>query len=136
MSQPPARPGHVELTRRGFEAFNRGDMDAVVKILHPEVEVHASGDVGEAGTYHGRDGFLHWNRVWMDAWEEFSVELEEIEELDDRNVLVHVHQTGRGRGSGVEVSQRIVYLFTVRDGLAARVHLYADRDSAVAAAAT
>jgi ketosteroid isomerase-like protein len=109
-------------------------MEAVVEFLHPEVEVHASEGVGESGTYHGRDGFLQWNRIWMDAWEDFSVELEEIEELDDENVLVHVTQSGRGRGSGLEVSQRVTYLFTLRDGLAARVHLYGDRDSAVAAA--
>jgi ketosteroid isomerase-like protein len=125
---------NVERTRQGFEAFNRGDMEAVIEFLHPEVEVLAGENVGESGTYHGRDGFLQWNRIWMDAWEDFSVVLEEIEELDDENVLVHVTQSGRGRGSGLEVSQRVTYLFTLRDGLAARVHLYGDRDSAVAAA--
>jgi ketosteroid isomerase-like protein len=125
---------NVELARQGFEAFNRGDMEAVVEFLHPDVEIHASGEVGEPGVYHGRDGFLEWNRVWMDAWGEFKVELEQIEELDAENILVHVLQSGRGRGSGVEVSQRVTYLFTVRDGYAARLHIYADRDSAVAAA--
>jgi ketosteroid isomerase-like protein len=126
--------GNVERTRQGFEAFNRGDMEAVVKFLHPEVEIHASADVGEPGTYHGRDGFLVWNQVWMEAWQDFQVELEEIEELDEENILVHVVQSGRGRGSGLDVSQRVTYLFTVRDGHAARLHIYGDRDSAVAAA--
>jgi ketosteroid isomerase-like protein len=125
---------NVERTRQGFESFNRGDIEAVVEFLHPEVEVHASEDVGESGTYHGRDGFLEWNRIWMDAWDEFKVELEEIEELDEENILVHVVQSGRGRESGLEVSQRVTYLFTLRDGYAARLHLYGDRDSAVAAA--
>jgi ketosteroid isomerase-like protein len=127
---------NVERTRQGFEAFNRGDMEVVVEFLHPDVEIHASEDVGEPGTYHGRDGFVEWNRVWMEAWRDFSVELEEIEELDEENILVHVVQSGRGRGSGLEVSQRVTYLFTLRDGYAARLHIYADRDSAVAAAAS
>jgi ketosteroid isomerase-like protein len=125
---------NLERTRQGFEAFNRGDIEAVVEFLHPEVEVHAAEDVGEAGTYHGRDGFLEWNNVWMEAWQDFQVELEEIEELDEENILVHVVQSGRGRESGLEVSQRVTYLFTLRDGYAARLHLYGDRDSAVAAA--
>jgi ketosteroid isomerase-like protein len=124
---------HVELTRQGFEAFNRGEMEAVVEFLHPEVEIHASADVGEPGTYHGRDGFLEWNRIWMEAWDEFRVELEEIEEIDGENVLVHVTQSGRGRGSGLEVSQRVTYLFTVRDGYAARLHIYGRRADALAA---
>jgi ketosteroid isomerase-like protein len=125
---------NVELTRQGFEAFNRGELETVVEFLHPDVEIHASGDVGEPGTYHGRDGFVQWNRVWMDAWDEFQVELEDIEEVDEHNILVHVHQSGRGRGSGLEVSQRIIYLFTVRDGLASRLHLYGSREEALAAA--
>jgi ketosteroid isomerase-like protein len=70
----------------------------------------------------------------MEAWQDFQVELEEIEELDEENILVHVVQSGRGRGSGLDVSQRVTYLFTVRDGHAARLHIYGDRDSAVAAA--
>jgi ketosteroid isomerase-like protein len=124
----------AELARAGFEAFNRGDIAGVLRLLDPEVEVHSVAEVGEAGTYHGHQGYLDWTRIWLDAWSEFRVELEEIEQVDDENVLVHTRQRGRGKGSGLEVEQSGIYLFTVRDGLAVRLHLYADRDQALAAA--
>jgi hypothetical protein len=54
--------------------------------------------------------------------------------VDDENVLVHSVQYGRGKGSGVEVSQGGVYLFTIRDGLVTRLHLYATREAGLAAA--
>jgi uncharacterized protein len=126
---------NVELARQGFEAFNRGDMEAVLDFLHPDVEVHSVAEVGQEGTYRGRDGFLHWNGMWMDAWDTFQVELKEVEEVDSHNVLVHVEQTGRGRGSGLEVTQTVTYLFTIDDGgKATRVHIYTDREEALAAA--
>ena len=123
----------VALARAGFEAFNRGDGDAVLALLHPDVEVHSSGSVGERGTYRGHDGYRQWVGVWLEAWEEFRIDLDRIEPIDDSNVLVHVTQHGRGRGSGLEVTQTVTYLFTERDGLATRLHIYADRDEAIAA---
>ena len=124
----------AELARAGFEAFNRGDVEAVLQLLSPDVEIHSVAEVGEEGTYHGHQGYLDWTTIWLEAWSEFSVELREIEQVDAENVLVHTHQWGRGKGSGLQVEQNAVYLFTVRDGLAVRLHLYADRESALAAA--
>ena len=123
-----------ELARTSFEAFNRGGAAAALGILRPDVEVHSSGEVGEEGTYHGHEGYLHWVRLWMDAWEEFHIDVDDVEELADGNYLVHVTQRGRGQGSGVEVTQTVVYLFTMVDGLASRLHIYRDREAALKAA--
>jgi ketosteroid isomerase-like protein len=126
---------NVRRAREGFEAFNRGDMEAVLDFLHPDVEVRSVAEVGQEGDYRGRDGFLHWNGLWMEAWEEFQVELKELEEVDDHNVLVHCDQWGRGRGSGLEVHQTVTYLFTIDEaGKATRVHIYTEREDALAAA--
>lgn len=124
----------TELIRAAFEAFNRGDMEAVLAFLDPEVEVFADEVVGNAGTYRGRDGFLEWNREWMEAWDDFRVELGELEDLDGENVLIQVTQVGRGKDSGIEIAQEFVYLFQVLDGHVVRLHLYSDRESALAAA--
>jgi ketosteroid isomerase-like protein len=29
---------NVEVVRRGYEAFNRGDFDAAMEVVHPEIE--------------------------------------------------------------------------------------------------
>ncbi len=122
-----------DLARQGLEAFNRGDADAVLGLLSPDVEVHSVAEMGEEGTYRGREGYLEWTRIWLDAWDEFRIEVAEVEEVDEENILVHSVQHGRGKGSGVEVSQEGVYLFTVRDGLLVRLHLYATREQALEA---
>lgn len=123
----------AELARAGFEAFNRGDLEGVLELLSPDVEIHSVAEMGEEGTYHGHDGYREWTAIWLDAWDEFRIEITEVEEVDERNVLIHSVQRARGKDSGVEVEQSGVYLFTIRDGLATRLHLYADRDSALAA---
>jgi ketosteroid isomerase-like protein len=37
---------NIEIVRRGYEAFNRGDIDGVVGLLAPDFEYVASGLVG------------------------------------------------------------------------------------------
>jgi uncharacterized protein len=123
----------AELARAGFEAFNRGDIETVLELLSPDVEIHSVAEMGEEGTYRGHDGYREWTAIWLDAWDEFRIEITEIEEVDEQNVLIHSVQRARGKDSGVEVEQFGVYLFTLRDGKATRLHLYADRDSALAA---
>ena len=54
--------------------------------------------------------------------------------MDSHNVLVHVEQTGRPR-QRLEVTQTVTYLFTIDDGgKAIRLHIYTDREQALAAA--
>jgi uncharacterized protein len=48
---------NVEIVRRGYEAFNRGDIDGVVGLLAPDFEYVASGLVpGVGGVYRGAEG--------------------------------------------------------------------------------
>jgi ketosteroid isomerase-like protein len=130
---PTEAERNIELVRAGVDAFTRGDIDAVLAIMDPDVEVFTPPGLANAGTYHGHEGFLHWTAQWLEAWEGFSIELEEIEAVGDAHVIAQIHQRARGRGSGVEVEMRIVYMFEARNGKAVRFHLYPDRDSALAA---
>jgi hypothetical protein len=41
--------------------------------------------------------------------------------------------TGRGKGSGAEVSLRFWWVYTVPDDRATRLHLYLDREAALEA---
>jgi ketosteroid isomerase-like protein len=125
---------NADVVRRGMDAFNRGDTNTMLALLHPDVDIFGSPDLANPGTYRGLDGFMQWLNQWMEAWEEFRNGVGDIEQLDDENVLVTVDAHGRGRGSGIEVDLRLVYLFTVREGSVVRLHLYADRQSALAAA--
>ena len=99
------------------------------------MEVGAAPDLPNSASYHGHEGFLTWIAEWLEVWGEFRIDVLDVEEIDDEHVVVHVDQTGRGAGSGLEVTQRgLAYLVTIRDGLIARLYLYPDRAAALAAA--
>ena len=121
---------NIELTRRSFEAFNRGDIGEVLERLAPDVEVHTDPGLPNSGTFHGHDGALLWFERWLEAWETFTIEIEQIIPVGD-DLVVCVVQHGRGRGSGVEVKMRAAYVLTIRDGRTTRLHLYPDKATAL-----
>jgi ketosteroid isomerase-like protein len=48
---------NVEVVRRAYAAFNRGDLDAVVANVAPDAEYVTSGAIpGSGSVYRGREG--------------------------------------------------------------------------------
>jgi ketosteroid isomerase-like protein len=125
---------NVELARVGIEAYNRGEIDAVLEFIDPDIEVHTPADFLNTGTSHGRDGFIQWAEQWNEAWDSYRMEIEAVEAVGDHHVVATLRQFARGAGSGVEVEMEIAQMYEVRGGKAIRLHLYPDRDTAVAAA--
>ena len=80
----------------------------------------------------------------VEAWGEYvdsspwggSLELvsERIFDVDDERVLVFVHSSAEGEGSGAAVKGRTATEFTIRDGVIVRIKLYKDRTEALKAA--
>lgn len=132
---PADREANVALVRRQFELFARRDLDALFEDSAEDVEVGGAPELPNSGTYHGGEGFLAWVGQWLDAWDEFTIELVNVEAIDDEHVVAAVTQRGRGRGSGLEVTQDgLAYLVTIRDGKVRRLFLYPNRAAALAAA--
>jgi ketosteroid isomerase-like protein len=124
---------NTELIRRGFEAFDAREVDAVLRILAEDVEVHTAPGLLNAGTYRGRDGYLVWLTAWLEAWEDFEAEPTRLEPIGERHVLVTVHQTARGAGSGVGVEMWNHWAFEVSGEQVTRIHLYPEREQALGA---
>jgi ketosteroid isomerase-like protein len=123
---------NVDLARRGMEAYNRGDIDAVLELFSPEVEVYAPPDFINAGVFQGREGWLKWTAQWNEAWESFDIRVDRVEPIGQRFVVVDAHQVGRGRGSGVSVELDVIYLFEISDGRCVYFAIYPDRERALA----
>jgi ketosteroid isomerase-like protein len=127
------RQRNVDLTRRGFDAYNAGDYEAVVELLHPDVELHADHELLNRGSFTGHDGFMQWSAEWLEAWDEFRVEANELETIGDHYVLVDAHQVATGAGSGIAVEMDIFWAFETEGGKLRRMHLYATRERALEA---
>jgi hypothetical protein len=102
------------MAQAGMDAFNAGDMTAMLAALTEDVEVYASPEMVNAGHYSGHDGFVTWITAWTDAWEEISAEVTDNSPVGERHVVTSVHQEGRGRG-GIEVSMDLAFLFDVNE---------------------
>jgi ketosteroid isomerase-like protein len=122
---------NVELARRGLEAFNRRDADAVVETLHPDVEMVPLRAVLEGRSYKGRESFRSYVADLDEDWEEFTVEPSEFRELDDERVLVLGQIHARARGSGVEVDSPAAWISHIRGGSVVRIQFYSDEENAL-----
>jgi ketosteroid isomerase-like protein len=123
---------NVAIARSAIEAFNRGDVDAVLALAAPDVEVYAPPDSPNPGRYVGYDGYLRWSEQWLEAWETFTLDVLEIEAVDDRHVVAVVRQNGRGRLSGLEVTMAGAHLYEIdADGKIVRFQLYDERERAL-----
>ena len=129
------RERNRELAARAFDAFQRGDVEAVNSALDPEIEVVIADGLANAGTWHGIDGFWESVATWLEAFDDYKVEVQGIETPDDDHVIVEARQTAKGRASGVPVELTTYFLFEMREGISTRYELHASRDDAMAAIA-
>jgi ketosteroid isomerase-like protein len=93
---------NVELVRRYYADWNRGDTDAVMAAFAPDIEWHGHPRLPEPGPYVRRDDVERWMVQFREAWGELSAHPVELLDAGD-SVVALIHMTGRGRGSGVEV---------------------------------
>lgn len=121
---------NVDALKRGYAALNRGDLSVVRELLDPEIEWREASPSPDAGTHRGRDSFERFLRGWLESFDEFQVVPEEILEREGRLIAV-VHQTGKGRSSGLRVDARLAHVWTVESGKAVRWEAVAKPEDAL-----
>jgi ketosteroid isomerase-like protein len=130
------RRAFVERTvRRGYEAWNREDMETARAYADPEVEVYvAQGSdlpVGLDDAYYGPDGYCRAMEEWAEAWRNWRVEVEDVVEVAQDKFLVTGRHFGEGLASGAKLEQWSAAMYTIRRGKIIRVDMFflADRNS-------
>ena len=123
---------NVEVLRRSYEAWNRGDRDAAFEFLEPEFELQLPEGGMNVGSFPGREGATKLFEDYLEVFDSFRMEPEEFFEADDR-IVVFVRTPARGKGSGVEVEFRPAHLWTMRAGKAVRLEVFPERQKALEA---
>ena len=118
------------VVRRFLETFGT-DAEAFEQTLHPEIEWFPFED-NHVPSY-GIGGGMRIRNGWVEAWEEMSVDVEQIASRAD-DVVAAIHVTGRGLTSGVEVDTRLYMHFRVREGKVIYLFEHTDRAAAIKAA--
>ncbi len=124
---------NVEAVRRGYEHFS-----ATGDFLEANFDPDFVWDMStfpwpERQTYPGIEGAREFLAAWLDAWEEWRIELEQLLDAGD-DVVAIVRQRGRSKATGLPVDMHFAQLWTLRDGKQIRMRMYADPDAALRAA--
>ena len=106
-----------ELLLTGYDAWNRGDLEAYLELLHPNVHISTSGVFPDlAREYSGRKRAATFWRQMHEPWEHFRIDVEHIEDEADW-AIASLRFRARGAGSGVEVDMRFGMAMRVSGGL-------------------
>ncbi|MBA3327680.1 MAG: nuclear transport factor 2 family protein [Solirubrobacterales bacterium] len=106
-------------------------LDAVAPSFHSDVEAVGKLSIGDVRGS-GMEGLKAVWREWLQPWESYRSEVEDVIDIDDR-VVVLVRDFGRRKGMTAEVALVGAAIWTLRDGKVARVEFFADRAVALEA---
>jgi ketosteroid isomerase-like protein len=118
-------PEGAEFVARVYAAINSRDRDAIKALSAPDIVV---GTTVEA--YRGPKALLEWLDEGDDAFDDFTFEVLEVEELAG-HLLASIRQRGRGKASGADVDHRFTHVWTLRDGRGVKLQSFAHHDDAV-----
>jgi ketosteroid isomerase-like protein len=126
---------NVERVRRGYEAFARADLDAVLELLAPDVDWRpAIAPILGVETVRGREAVRRFfTHDLFEGFDQFRAKPLSFEGLGDF-VLVMVRYIGRGESSGIEMDQKFATLYELRDGKTVTMRDYSTREEALEAA--
>jgi len=132
MSEESTTPDLVELTRRSAEPANSGDFDALMHFWAP----YGVWDVSPMGlgAYEGDAAIRTFFEDWIGAYDDFRIEMEEVQPLGNGVVLAAFVQTARPAGSSGFVQIRYAAVSSWVDGLIVRTTTYTEIDEGRAAA--
>ncbi len=125
---------HLDLLRRGFEHVER-TREFLPEVAHPDLvwDTTTFGGGVNPATCVGVDEANKWLAEWLEGFEDWSIDVEEVFDAGDRVVTI-VRQAASAKHRGPEVEMRFAQVWTFRNGLIARMEMYADRDAALKAA--
>jgi ketosteroid isomerase-like protein len=125
---------NVEILRRAFEAFNRGDLDGVLADAAPDFEYVASGVMPDfQGVFRGAEEYRRLLGWVPDVFDDARVEATEVIDAGD-HLAVSVTFSGRGKQSAVATTWKMWQVWTFEEGRFVRGRGFSSREQALEAA--
>jgi ketosteroid isomerase-like protein len=110
---------NVEMVRATYRAFNKRDLDAVLRRMTADVDWP---NAWEGGRVHGREGVRdYWTRQWTAI--NPTVEPVAFTTRSDGSIAVEVDQVARSLDGTLLGEGRVRHVYSFRDGLIARMDI-------------
>jgi ketosteroid isomerase-like protein len=125
---------NLDVVRRGYEAFGRGDLNGLLAELDPQVQWVTPGptELATSGRRTGVQEVAEFFKVLNDVFDIQRFEAREFIEQGNR-VIVLGDETTRVRASGKVLELDWVHVFTVRNGKVVTFQDFFDTAAVVAA---
>jgi ketosteroid isomerase-like protein len=120
----------VQLVKEGYDAWNAGDRGWVLRHMSPDAEWITPPEDPEPGHYRGHEEIQAFWKRWRTEVGQLHFDPVEIIESDD-HVIVVTKRQGRGEQSGLQVSDKIVQVFTFDGQTCIKVQEFYDRKKAL-----
>ena len=105
---------NIELVRRGYTAFNAGDMATLSGMFAEDAVWYVAGNGALSGTKQGRDAILaYFGELGARTQGSFQADLEDI--VGGENHTIAIQQT-RAENNGKTMDMATVITFVVREG--------------------
>lgn len=112
-------PSEVALLRRAYQAFNRREFEAVLDMMHADVDWP---NAAEGTRVHGRDAVReYWKRQFETR--DSTVEPQAFTTEPDGRIAVEVHQVVHDKAGNLVVDQMVEHVYAVRGGLIASMEI-------------
>ena len=127
---------NVEIVRRFYDAFNRGNPEALIALAAPDIEWRPAligGGIVEGAIYYGHEGLIDFLKMQDETWETVTATPAVIQGVG-QCVLAEVRLAAVGRTSGVPVQRTTWTVWELRDGRVSHGRVYIEKADALKAA--
>jgi ketosteroid isomerase-like protein len=131
---------NVEIVRHIDDAFQEGlkhgDFTAgfATGLVSEASEWVAPAEYVEKRSYPGREGFVEFMQTWTEAFDQLSLQRQELIDGGNDRVFGYFTQSAIGKGSGVPIELEFFLVYELEAGLLVRTRSYLSRDEALDAA--
>ena len=112
----------LDLLRRGFARLSAEGYEEMSSFVHPEFVMETPASLAaEPQRYEGFDGFRRWWTSFLEVMDSVELEAKSFEEIEPGRYVVDTTMRAVGGASGIETTQQVVLIVTVRDSKMARI---------------
>ena len=123
----------VEIVRRFWDAWERGDLEAVFALYDPAIVwVQHSGPIEMQGAYLGYDGVRRAWRDWLVSFKTLEARANQFVDAGE-SVVVGWRMSGQGKASEARVDLPGWSIHTVRNGRLIRIDIFGTEAEALEA---
>jgi ketosteroid isomerase-like protein len=124
---------NLEIVRRGYDAFDRRDLEAIAELISDDMELdissHPIPDFPNTGV--GRDHMFRFFATYLSGFSEYEVTVEELLQADDV-VVALLHD--RAKLGDATVERELAHIWTIEGGRVVRFQAFTTHEAALEAA--